>query len=111
MFYKEKRLTVERARCGKRVLFGSKPDIEISYRTFLEYRRESLTLEGSRRYQFMGFAINNYRLTKHFNCYVKMLRYGVFYMHRVGTIRSDLTFRYSFVNHCSPEELPCLNLY
>ena len=107
----EKRLAAERARYQQRVWFGCKPKVEINYQTFLEYRSKILTLKGIERYQFYGFAINNYRLTKFFNCYVKLLRDAVYYMHRVGSIRSSVAFRYSFVSHCNQGELPILDLY
>ena len=108
---KEKRLAAKRARYHQRVWFGCKPKIEINYQTFLEYRRKSLTLNGIERYQFYGFAINNYRLTKFFNCYFELLRDAVYYMHRVGNVRSSVSFRYSFVSHCNQGELPSLDLY
>lgn len=89
--------------------------IDISYKTFMEYSKDGLNQKGEEKekklQQFMGFAINQYRLQKHFEAYLKIITKSFYFMNRVGNIRGAPVYQYSYVSRYNQEALPYLSLY
>ena len=108
----QKKKSSKQTRAKERYLFGARPKVEISYEQFLELREFSINHpDPLMRFQFMGFAVNQYRLMAHFKAYLEELKVSFYHLHDLGNVRASPAYRYTFVSRCIREELPTLDLY
>ena len=107
-----KKKSSKQTRAKERYLFGARPKVSISYGEYLELRRFGINHpDPFIRFQFMGFAVNEYRLRAYFEAYLEELKVSFYHLHDLGNVRAFPAYRYTFVSRCIREELPTLDLY